>query len=113
MLRCEYPGNPIGCLQQHHNKVTKSEGGVSTVAAVARAVDAVVDAMASADSAAEQDLNPQPPEEERQMYSLNSEAGNNSDEGMGEELAQDQAEQQINSESGKLRDCSCHFRGYQ
>ena len=85
VLRCEYPGNPIDCLQQHHNNVNKA---AAAAAAAASSSDAA--AVASSEAAVEPEVGDEV--KEGQMYSLNSEAGNNSDEsGMGEELAQESA----------------------
>ncbi len=62
VLRCEYPGDPMGMLQHHHNKQEEQQQ--------------------------QQEAN-EAKGQLQQLHSLSSETGNNSDEGVGEELAQE------------------------
>ena len=110
MLRCEYPGNAIGCLQKHHSNINKAAAVAAAAAAAASAaidpsavdpsaVDlSAVDPSAVDLSAVDAAVDPEEDEvKEGQLYSLNSEAGNNSDDSG---CAQEQSEQPIVNETG-------------
>ena len=106
VLRCEYPGNAIGCLQKHHSNINKAAAVAAAAAAAASAaidpsaVDlSAVDPSAVDLSAVDAAVDPEEDEvKEGQLYSLNSEAGNNSDDSG---CAQEQSEQPIVNETGK------------
>ena len=108
MLRCEYPGNAIGCLQKHHSNINKA-AAVAAAAAAAAAASAALDPSAVDPSAVDPSavdlsavdaaVDPEEDEvKEGQLYSLNSEAGNNSDDSG---CAQEQSEPPIVNETGK------------
>ena len=117
VLRCEYPGNAIGCLQKHHSNINKAAAVAAAAAAAAVAASAALDPSAVDPSAGLSAVDPSAvdlsavdlsavnaavdPEEdevkEGQLYSLNSEAGNNSDDSG---CAQEQSEQPIVNETG-------------
>ena len=114
VLRCEYPGNAIGCLQKHHSNINKAAAVAAAAAAAASAaldpsavdpsaVDlsaglSAVDPSAVDLSAVDAAVDPEEDEvKEGQLYSLNSEAGNNSDDSG---CAQEQSEQPIVNETG-------------
>ena len=115
VLRCEYPGNAIGCLQKHHSNINKAAAVAAAAAAAASAaldpsavdpsavdlsaVDlSAVDPSAVDLSAVDAAVDPEEDEvKEGQLYSLNSEAGNNSDDSG---CAQEQSEPPIVNETG-------------
>ena len=100
MLRCEYPGNAIGCLQKHHSNINKAAAVAAAAAAAASAAidPSAVDPSAVDLSAVDAAVDPEEDEvKEGQLYSLNSEAGNNSDDSG---CAQEQSEQPIVNETG-------------
>ena len=114
-MRCEYPGNAIGCLQKHHSNINKAAAVAAAAAAAASAaIDPSAVDLSAADpsavdlsaglsvvdlSAVDAAVDPEEDEvKEGQLYSLNSEAGNNSDDSG---CAQEQSEPPIVNETGK------------